>query len=74
MKSLWNAKIGLSSIIVYFVSEKKDEAKQIVRNYIIFAQSQVGDQKRMNFIWQNDQGKVLFLYWQCLKIQKRSGS
>ena len=63
MKSLWNAKIGLSSIIVYFVLEKKDEAKQIVRNYIIFAQSQAGDQKRVNFIWQNDQGKMHFFFF-----------
>lgn len=68
MKSLWNAKIGLSSIIVYFVSEKKDEAKQIVRNYIIFAQSQVGDQKRVNFIWQNDRSNEWKEYIYIKKI------
>lgn len=41
MQSLWNAKRGFTSVIAIFVLEKKDEAKQIVENYIKFAQSQV---------------------------------
>lgn len=43
MKSLLNAKRGFTSIIAIFMLKKKDEAKQIVRNYIKFAQSQVWD-------------------------------
>lgn len=41
MKSLSNAKRGFTSVTAIFMLKKKDEAKQIVGNYIKFAQSQV---------------------------------